>query len=101
MITTPIPPPPGYENVDIAAPKDLARILHHVIRKWERVMEEGVMPKYNNLPPRKNTTASEPVDQQPETTGKPWWLWLAVGGTVVLLLTAIHRVRHNQQTRVP
>jgi hypothetical protein len=49
LYESPIPPPPGYEHVDMTAPKDFGPDSSPVDPEVERVMKEGRMPDYSQL----------------------------------------------------
>lgn len=53
LYAVPIPPPPGYENVDMTAPKDLGPDSPPEDPEVGRVRKAGVMPDYSMLPKEK------------------------------------------------
>ena len=50
LYTVPIPPPAGYDDVDMTAPKDFGPDNPPPDPEVERVMKAGVMPDYSTLP---------------------------------------------------
>lgn len=106
----PIPPPPGYENVDMTAPRDFGPDSPPEDPEVERVRKAGVMPDYSMLPkekirsgilppghttmpplPPQRTTPEPPVTipkpPPPPASSAAWMWWF--GGLVLAVLAFI------------
>lgn len=111
----PIPPPPGYENVDMTAPKDFGPDNPPDDPEIERVRKAGVMPDYSMLPkekiqagepPPSQTTMAplspaqspvlKPAPEQPSTSSSAWLWWLGALALAVLSFFAnvLRKRRH-------
>jgi len=86
----PVPPPPGYEDTDMTAPKDFGPDSPPRDPEVDRVIKEGVMPDYSNLPKKRIRSKilppgnrAVPEESQP---GALWWPWAAGGGVALIAL---------------
>lgn len=84
----PVPPPPGYEDADMTAPKDFGPDSPPRDPEVERVIKEGVMPDYTDLPKKRIRSKILPPGHHPVPEevplGASWWPW-AVGGVFVVV----------------
>jgi hypothetical protein len=102
--TTPIPPPPGYENFDMTAPRDFGPDSAPPNPELDRVMTAGVMPdetSYENGPQplttliKKNREAAVQAthEHQPHSNWV-WWL-LVLGGGLGLSCVVVRFLRKH------
>ncbi len=96
LYATPIPPPPGYENVDMTAPRDFGPDNPPEDPEIERVRKAGVMPDYSTLPKEKirsgilppgHTTVPGQRTAAPSSLFSTWIGW--IGGLALALFVFI------------
>ena len=92
----PIPPPPGYENVDMTAPKDFGPDNPPEDPEIERVRKAGRIPDYSTLPKEKirsgilppgHTTVPGQRTAAPIASFSTWIVW--IGGLALALFCFI------------
>jgi len=120
LYNIPIPPPPGYENVDMTAPKDFGPDSPPEDPEVERVRKAGVMPDYSMLPKEKirsgvlppghtampplppqraapiEPPVAKPAAEQP-TAPSTAWLWLVGGLALAVLIFIANTLRKRRR----